>query len=258
MPRAGCLCVIPARYGSTRLPAKPLVDLGGKPLVQHTWERAREARCFDRIVVATDDRRIASVVEEFGGEAAMTSRSLKSGTDRVAAVARRLRFPLVVNLQGDEPFLSPRALAALVAAMRRDPRVPFGTIARRTPYRAIASDPDVVKVVLDARGRAIYFSRSPVPHDRAGSGVLLQHLGVYAYRRSFLLRFARMPQSALERRERLEQLRVLEYGIRPTVVVADTPALSIDTNEGLRRARAWLRSRRRRPRAGRRRDGPRS
>ena len=244
------LCVIPSRYGSTRLPAKPLQDIGGRPLVRHVWDRARASRAFDRIVVATDDRRIASVVEGFGGEAVMTSRDLPSGTDRVAAVARRIPASLVVNLQGDEPFIAPRALAALVGAMRRDPSCPFGTLARRTPWRAIAANPNAVKIAVDARGRALYFSRAPIPFDWTGRDDLLQHLGVYAYRRAFLFRFARMRRSALERRERLEQLRVFEYGIAPRVVVADTPALSVDTYEDLRRAREWLKPVRRPSRAG--------
>jgi 3-deoxy-manno-octulosonate cytidylyltransferase (CMP-KDO synthetase) len=234
------LCVIPARYGSTRLPAKPLALIGPKPLVRHVWERARESRAFDRIVVATDDERIARVVRGFGGEARLTSPRLASGTDRVAAVARTLPASLVTNLQSDEPFIAPRALAALVRAMRRDPRCPLGTLARRTPWRAIAANPHAVKVVTDARGRAVYFSRAPVPFDWTGRGDLLQHVGVYCYRRAFLLRFARMRRSALERRERLEQLRVLEYGIRPRVVVAVTPALSVDTRHDLLRAHEWL------------------
>lgn len=249
--------MIPARWGSTRLPAKPLQDIGGKPLVRHVWERARESRAFDRIVVATDDRRIAAAVAGFGGDAALTSPALSSGTDRVAVVARRIPAPLIVNLQGDEPFLAPRALAALVAAMRRDPDCPFGTLARRTPWAEIAWNPHAVKVAVDARGRAVYFSRAPIPFDWTGRDTLLQHIGVYAYRRAFLFRFARMRRSALERRERLEQLRVFEYGEAPKVVVADTPALSVDTHEDLRRARAWLTPTRRRH-AGGRRDSRRS
>jgi 3-deoxy-manno-octulosonate cytidylyltransferase (CMP-KDO synthetase) len=218
-------------------------------MVRHVWERAMEARVFDRVIVATDDERIRDAVAAFGGEAMMTSSSLRSGTDRVAVVARRVRLPLVVNVQGDEPFVSPRALAALVRAMRADPGCPFGTIARRAKWSEIAGNPNAVKIVTDARGRAVYFSRSPVPFGWTGRDALLQHLGVYAYRRGFLMRFGRMPRSALERRERLEQLRVLEYGIRPKVVVAETPALSIDTPQDLRRAREWL-IRRRPRRAG--------
>ncbi|MEK7476970.1 MAG: 3-deoxy-manno-octulosonate cytidylyltransferase [Candidatus Coatesbacteria bacterium] len=243
------LCVIPSRWGSTRLHAKALQLIGDRPMVVHVWQRANEARVFDRVIVATDDVRIRNAVIGFGGEAMMTSRALKSGTDRVAVVARRVPLPLVVNLQGDEPFISPAALAGLVRAMRADPACPFGTIARRVRWADIASNPNAVKIVTDARGRAIYFSRAPVPFDWTGRDELLQHLGVYAYRRAFLMRFARMPRSALEHRERLEQLRVLEYGIRPKVVVTETPALSIDTPHDLQRAREWL-TRRRRRRAG--------
>jgi 3-deoxy-manno-octulosonate cytidylyltransferase (CMP-KDO synthetase) len=247
--KSGTICVIPSRWGSTRLHAKALQLIGTKPMVRHVWERATEARVFDRVIVATDDRRIRDAVLAFGGEAMMTARALRSGTDRVAVVARRVRARLVVNLQGDEPFVAPRALAALVRAMRADPACPFGTIARRTSWREIADNPNAVKIVTDARGRAVYFSRSPVPFSWTGREDLLQHLGIYAYRAAFLQRFARMPRTALERRERLEQLRVLEYGIRPKVVVVDTPALSIDTIQDLRRAREWL-TRRRPRRAG--------
>ncbi len=246
MKHQRCVCIIPARYGSTRLKAKPLARIGNKPLIQHVFERAQEAKVFDRILVATDSPKIRDAVAGFGGEAVMTSPRAKSGTDRVAAVARRLRAPLIMNLQGDEPFTSPRGLAALTQAMRRDPACPMGTLARVTPWAEICDNPHAVKVVTDASSRAIYFSRSPVPFNWARRGTLLQHLGVYCYRRRFLLRFARWPRTALERRERLEQLRVLEYGIHPKVVVADTPALSIDTHKDLQYAREWLREQRKR------------
>lgn len=253
-----CVCVIPARYGSTRLKAKPLVRIAGKPLVRHVWERAREARVFGRIIVATDDARIRNAVSAFGGEAVMTSPRLESGTDRVAAVARRLRAEIVMNLQGDEPFIPPADLARLVEVLRRDRSCPMSTLARPTPWREICDNPNAVKIVVDSSGRAVYFSRSPVPFDapallggspapgrrRAGAGpLLLQHLGVYCYRRRFLLRFARWPRSALEVKERLEQLRLLEYRIRPRVVVTAAPALSIDTRGDIKRANEWLRER---------------
>lgn len=237
---AACVCIIPSRYGSTRLPAKPLQMIGPKPLVRHVWDRAREAGVFDRIIVATDDVRIRDVVTGFGGEAVMTSPALPSGTDRVATVARRLRAPLVLNLQGDEPFIAARGLADLVRAMRRDPACPFGTLARVTPWEAIARNPNAVKIAVDARGRALYFSRSPIPFDWTGRDTLLQHLGVYCYRRTFLLKFARWPRTALEKRERLEQLRVFQYGIHPKVIVTKSPALSIDTSQDLKHAREWL------------------
>ena len=240
--KESCVCIIPSRYGSTRLPAKPLAMIGSKPLIQHVWERACEARVFARIIVATDHLQIKRTVEEFGGEAAMTPVSLRSGTDRVAEVARRLREPLVMNLQGDEPFVSPRALARLVKSMQHDTRCLMGTLARRVPASAIASDPNAVKVVLNRKGCALYFSRSPIPYDASG-GTLLQHLGVYLYRRNFLFRFASWPRTETEKRERLEQLRALEYGILPKVVLVNSPALSVDSPKDLQNARTWLRDR---------------
>jgi 3-deoxy-manno-octulosonate cytidylyltransferase (CMP-KDO synthetase) len=241
MKNAACACVIPSRLGSTRLAAKPLALIGGTPMIRHVWERAREARVFDRIIVATDSPVIRDLVTSFGGTAMMTSRHIKSGTDRVAAVARRLSHPLILNLQGDEPFISPRGLAALVRAMRRDPDCPFGTIARMTPWDEISGNPNAVKVVTDGKGRALYFSRAPIPFDwKGGKAPLLQHLGVYIYRRAFLFRFASWPRTILEKRERLEQLRALEYRIHPMVVVVSSPALSIDTRQDLMRARAWF------------------
>lgn len=248
---AACACIIPARYASSRLPGKPLCLIGGKPLIRHVWERARESRAFSRIIVATDDRRIRDAVRGFGGEAAMTSPRLPSGTDRVAAVARRLSTRLVMNLQGDEPFFNPKALAALVNAMRRDPSCPIATPARRADWKAIGSNPSAVKVAVARDGRALYFSRSAIPFDRAhgGRGSLLHHLGVYVYRRDFLLKFASWRPTPLELTERLEQLRALEYGFSIKVVQVETPALSVDTPADLVRAREWLRKNGRR-RAG--------
>lgn len=238
--RQACVCVIPSRYGSTRLPAKPLADICGKPLVRHVWERAMEAGVFRRVIVATDHPAIIRAVRAFGGEAVRTPASCRSGTDRVAAVARHVPAPLVMNLQGDEPFISPKALAALVRAMRNDRACLMGTIARRVAWGSIARNPNAVKVAVGRDGRAMYFSRSPIPFDWKGTGEVLQHLGVYLYRRDFLFRFARLPRTDSEKREKLEQLRALEWGVRPLVVAVATPALSVDTPADLARARAWL------------------
>jgi 3-deoxy-D-manno-octulosonate cytidylyltransferase len=238
-----CICVIPARFGSRRLKAKALRKIGGKPMVRHVWERACEAGVFSRIIVATDDGRIRETVRSFGGSVAMTSRRLKSGTERVAAVARRFPAPLIMNLQGDEPFVSSRALASLVSLMRRHRGCSFATLARKAPWKEIAKNPNTVKVAVDGAGRAVYFSRSPVPFDwrKGGEATLLQHVGVYIFRRRFLSAYSRMAPSGLESRERLEQLRVLEHGIRPMVQVVDTPSLSVDTAKDLKLAREWLR-----------------
>ena len=226
--------------------------IGDWPLIRHVWKRACDAGVFDRVIVATDSERIRNAVVSFGGEAVMTSPAIRSGTDRVAAVARRLNARLITNLQGDEPFISPKGLAALVRAMRRDPACPFGTIGVLARREEIADNPNAVKIVTDRAGRAIYFSRSSVPFDWKESGALLQHLGVYCYRREFLLKFASWPRSELEKRERLEQLRVLEYGVRPKVVIVRSPALSVDTEKDLKRAREWLRKRGMRRVTGRR------
>jgi len=182
----------------------------------------------------------------------MTNPALPSGTDRVAAVARLIRTPLVMNLQGDEPFISPRALSALVKAMRRDPACPCGTLARPATWGEIAHDTASVKVAVNRQGYALYFSRSPIPFHRDGGNnkPLLKHIGVYLYRRDYLFLFASRKPTLLETTERLEQLRILEYGEPLKVLVADTPALSVDTPRDLKIANEWLKQRRRRKNAG--------
>ncbi len=228
-----------------RLPGKPLLARTGKPLVVHTLEAARAARRVSRVVVATDDERIAAAVRAAGGEAVMTSPDCASGTDRVAEAAARLPGEdVVVNVQGDEPEIEPAALDALIEALEADPRVEMGTLAAPLGDPEEAARPSVVKVVMDGRGDALYFSRAPIPHrrDPAGPAATLRHVGVYAYRRAFLARFAALPPTPLERTESLEQLRALEHGHRIRVVrVARAPA-GIDTPEDYE---AFVRRRRR-------------
>jgi 3-deoxy-manno-octulosonate cytidylyltransferase (CMP-KDO synthetase) len=230
--------VIPARYGSTRLPGKPLLRSTGKYLIQHVYERACEARSADRVVVATDDTRIRSAVEGFGGTAVMTRADHPSGTDRVAEVAAGLDVDAVVNLQGDEPLFDPAGLDLLVDLLKSDPAADVATLATPIRDRETYLSPSCVKVVCDDRGRALYFSRSPIPMVRDGEPDFRAHpprfhlhLGVYAYRRDTLLRLASSPPHPLEQSEKLEQLRVLGMGgtIRVGVVAAahrgvDTPA----------------------------------
>lgn len=230
--------VIPARYGSTRLPGKPLLRSTGKYLIQHVYERACEARCADRVVVATDDGRIASAVEGFGGTAVMTRRDHPSGTDRIAEVARELDADVVINLQGDEPLFEAGGLDLLADLLRGDPRAEVATLATPIRDRQTYLSPNCVKVVCDDHGRALYFSRSPIPMVRDGDPdfaadppQFLLHLGVYAYRRDTLLKLAASPPHRLEQSEKLEQLRVLGQGgtIRVGVVAkahrgVDTPA----------------------------------
>ena len=186
------LGVIPARYASTRLPGKPLADIAGKPMIVRVLERARQATSLAEVVVATDDARIVDAVERYGGKAVMTPESLASGTDRVAWVASRRPADIVVNIQGDEPFLDPAAIDAAVALLVQDPAVPMGTLVRRLTNPEDLDNPNAVKVVRDAQGFALYFSRSAIPHHRDASdwltdAVYYQHVGLYVYRRDFLL-----------------------------------------------------------------------
>lgn len=236
------LAVIPARYGSTRFPGKPLVRKTGRPLIQHVVERASAARAIDRVVVATDDARIVNAVRSFGGEAVMTRGDHASGTDRIAEVAQALGGApddLVLNVQGDEPEIEPAYLDRLVDRVRGS-ACPVGTLACPFPADNDPRDPNCVKVVLNLRGEALYFSRALIPYPRADAvgespAEWLLHLGVYAFRRSFLLEFASWETSRLERLERLEQLRVLERGHGIAVEVVERAFPGVDTPEDYER-----------------------
>jgi 3-deoxy-manno-octulosonate cytidylyltransferase (CMP-KDO synthetase) len=230
----GVCAIIPARYASTRLPGKPLLAETGKPLIQHVVEAVRPAQRVDRVVVATDDRRILESVEGFGGEAVLTREDHVSGTDRLAEAAQILGLApldIVVNVQGDEPDVPASCVDALVELLDGS-EAPMATLA--TPLATNqATDPNRVKVVLRDDGRALYFSRAAIPHDRDASGKAehLLHLGLYAYRREFLERFAAMPPAALEETEKLEQLRVLAAGCDIAVGVVSYDGHGIDTPE---------------------------
>ena len=237
------LVVIPARLHSTRLPRKMLLAQTGKPLVVHTYEAARQARLPQRVIVATDSPQIVQAVRRYGGQAVLTSPTCPSGTDRVAEVAQNHpQFELVVNVQGDEPELDPDHIDLCIRLLQQHPEVPMSTLAVPIRCPKLLSDPNCVKVVFDHRGRALYFSRAPIPFARDGlSGrkddpVLgWQHVGLYAYRRRFLLRLAQMAPSPLEQIEKLEQLRVLEAGEQILVGRVTHHARGIDTPEDYRR-----------------------
>ena len=237
--------MIPARYASRRFEGKPLATLGGKPLVQHVYERASECKLLQRVVVATDDDRIRSAVEKFGGVAVMTSPDHLSGTDRVAEVAATDDSSIVVNIQGDEPFVNARVLDQVVRPLFDTGGPPMSTLRKRIESPRHLDDPNVVKVVVGCRGDAIYFSRTAVPfRGRAAPYVAWEHIGIYAFRREFLLAFSRMDPTDLEATEGLEQLRALEHGHRIAVVpTEDHVGLSVDTPEDLERARRMLRRR---------------
>jgi len=245
------VAVIPARLGSTRLPGKALAEIGGEPMVVRVWRRARLVPGVARVLVATDDERIRAVVAAAGGEAVLTDAGHPSGTDRVAEAVRGTTADLVVNIQGDEPFLDPAAVGRLVKALEEAPAEEAGTIATPLAGAGELYDPAAVKVVVGRDGHALYFSRSPVPWREdlwdgpatrpprrlPDPGGYLRHVGVYAYRPGFLERLTGLAPTPAETVERLEQLRILEHGHRILVVVAPWDGISVDTAEDLARAR---------------------
>ena len=221
------LGVIPARYGAQRFPGKPLALIAGKPLVQRVYEQARKAQRLDRVVIATDDTRIADVVKKFGGEVVMTSPACPSGTDRAAEVVRQLDCDQVVNIQGDEPLMRPEMIDQLVDGLAD---YDMATLARLIESAEVLANPNVVKVVFDINGNALYFSRHPIPfvRDVGATAPHFKHLGIYAYRRDFLLKFVQLPPSALEKTEKLEQLRALENGFAIKVLVTLHDSVGVD------------------------------
>lgn len=235
--------IIPARLQSTRLPRKMLLADTGRPLIQHTVEAARQCRLADRVLVATDDREILEAVFKFGGEAVLTDQAHTSGTDRIAEAAAAVPdCDLIVNLQGDEPEMNPRAVDQAIELLRETPSADAATVVCPIRERAVLEDPACVKVVLRHDGRALYFSRSPIPYARTWSDELLtrqppiywQHLGLYVYRREFLQRFSGLPDSFLETTEMLEQLRILQAGGEIVVAAVEKQAKGIDTSEDYR------------------------
>ena len=255
--------VIPARFASSRLPGKPLLDLGGKPMIRHVYERASLAQ-VDAVLVATDDARIFAAVQAFGGQVVMSEKNHSSGTDRVAEAALALNADIVVNVQGDEPLLDPTLIDLVSTPLTEDATLVMATVAH--PISATGSvatvdqevlNPNLVKVVCDRQGFALYFSRWPIPFDRNhGSGhlasqrstTLLRHLGLYAYRADFLQTFTLLPPTELEQREQLEQLRALEHGYRIRVVVSGSACTGgVDTPEDAQRVRRILAEEKHRP-----------
>lgn len=240
------IAVIPARYASTRLPGKPLLDICGKPLIQHVWETVSRARGLDEVVVATDDMRIAHAVQAFGGKVCMTSPDCRSGSDRVREVAASLAADVYVNVQGDEPLLEASAIERLRDVFTEDASVQVATLCSRISEEQ-ARSPHQVKVVRDHAGNALYFSRAPLPfvRDSGESTEFLGHVGIYAYRADALRGFASLPFSPLEQAEKLEQLRFLQAGIPVRVLEVPPMGVGVDTPEDLERVRAVVKKRRR-------------
>jgi 3-deoxy-manno-octulosonate cytidylyltransferase (CMP-KDO synthetase) len=231
---------IPARYGSTRLPGKPLLPIAGRPMIEHVYTRVARARGLDRVVVLTDDERIARAVEEFGGECEMTPADCASGTDRIAWAARRWNAAAVINIQGDEPLIDPEEISAVAAHLAAHPQDPVVTLATPAAPEDMGN-PNAVKVVLGQDGAALYFSRAPIPYSRQEGGAApLKHLGIYGYQRDALLRLAALAPTPLERSESLEQLRALENGIRIRVLIVGRASIGVDTAEDLERVERIL------------------
>jgi 3-deoxy-manno-octulosonate cytidylyltransferase (CMP-KDO synthetase) len=244
--RPKVLAVIPARYESSRFPAKMIANLKGKPLVYHTYARACEATLVDEVVVAADDERIVEALAPHGVRVILTSPDHHTGTDRVAEAAALSDADIIVNVQGDEPLLDPRVIDETVRPLLDDPTLPMATACRRMTELADMANPNVVKVIIDQRGRALYFSRLPIPYVRdtaahpAPGAPCYQHIGLYVFRRDFLLTFASLPQTPLEMLEKLEQLRVLEHGYDIAVVETTYLAIGVDTPQDLERVRKLM------------------
>jgi 3-deoxy-manno-octulosonate cytidylyltransferase (CMP-KDO synthetase) len=251
------VAIIPARYGSSRLPGKPLARIGDKPMIQHVYESAAKAAALDRVLVATDDRRIEQTVRGFGGEVVMTSKHHASGTDRLAEVARKIRAEWVVNVQGDLPFIQAETITRAVRPLRRNRSILMGTVSTPIHEEEEWRNPNVVKVLTDRRGFALYFSRAPVPYVRNDAIDLTgtktsrrsarlwgrRHLGIYVYRREFLLKFAGLRPTPMEQIESLEQLRALAYGYAIFVAGVDDRSVEVDTAEDLAKAEHFFEQR---------------
>lgn len=238
--------IIPARYGSTRLEGKPLKDICGKPMIQLVYEAAQGAKLLNEVYVATDDERIVAAVEQFGGNVRMTSPDHKTGTDRIAEVAKAIDAEIVINIQGDEPLLNPAMIDEVIQPFFSDPDLPMSTLCVPILEEEALHDPNVVKAVFDQQGNALYFSRSLIPYPRKRDNFqAYEHLGLYAYRKLFLMTYITLPQTRLEINESLEQLRVLESGYRLKIAVSAHPyeGVSVDTQEDLERVREIVRAR---------------
>jgi 3-deoxy-manno-octulosonate cytidylyltransferase (CMP-KDO synthetase) len=242
VPPLKIVAIIPARYASTRLPGKVLADLDGRPMIEHVYRRAALSPIISETIVATDDLRIATRVNGFGGKVRLT-KAHETGTDRLAEVAATLDCDVVVNVQGDEPLVDPNAIAELVAPFASDAGLQMTTLFRRIHDQAELSDPNVTKVVVDRGGFAMYFSRAPIPHlrdPRGGWPPMYRHIGLYAYRRTALLVLASLEPTPLERAESLEQLRALEHGIRIKAIETQYESFGVDTPEDLEQVRRLL------------------
>jgi 3-deoxy-manno-octulosonate cytidylyltransferase (CMP-KDO synthetase) len=236
MPKQKIIVCIPARYGSTRFPAKVLAKDTGKFLIQHVYEQAKLAKLPDRVIIAADDKRIAEAAKSFGAECIMTNPDCPSGTDRIAEAVGGLEFDIVVNLQGDEPEIDPANIDTVAKLLVDNPKSSMATLVAEFETKGQIADPNIVKAVVSSAGKSIYFSRSVIPYDRGQGGIgeiktYLRHIGIYAYRKDFLLKITKLPQTPLEKLEKLEQLRAVENGFDILVAKVKHTCAGIDTPE---------------------------
>jgi 3-deoxy-manno-octulosonate cytidylyltransferase (CMP-KDO synthetase) len=235
------IIIIPSRYGSTRLKGKPLIKIAGKPMIQHVYEQSQKAIGISDVIVATDDKRIFDTIIGFGGNARMTSGKHRSGTDRIAEVAKRLKAEIIVNVQGDEPLVKPRMIEELVSPIINEDVV-MSTLKCKIKNKEDIENPNIVKVVTDLEDNALYFSRSIIPHS-IGYKNIYKHIGLYAYKKDFLIKFSQMSPSNLEKIESLEQLRVLENGWKIKVVETQNQSQGVDTLDDVRRVTSLIEGR---------------
>ncbi len=240
--------IIPARFGSTRFPGKPLTDILGKTMIRRVYEQVKKAHLVDYVAVATDDQRIYDEVKFFGGDAKMTSADAANGTVRVAEVARDLSCDYVVNIQGDEPVIDPKVIDHLINVMLNNPSIPVGTLVKKITDSRILNNPNIPKVVLNNNNEALYFSRSPIPFFRdekskrkwTNEADYYQHIGIYIYQREFLLKLVDLKETSLERIEQLEQLRVLGHGYKIKVAITETEQIGVDVPEDVEKVITYL------------------
>lgn len=241
------VAVIPARYASTRLPGKVLADIHGKPMIQHVWEQVKKSRLVDEVLIACDDPKVEEAAKKFQAKAVMTSPKHTSGTDRIAEAVKDLKVDIVLNIQGDEPLVHCEMVDLMAKAMLEDKSLVMATVVKVMTDESEVANPNVVKVVLDKDGNALYFSRSPIPYNREKQPFskirYYKHFGLYAYRKNFLMQFKGLPVSLLEDAEKLEQLRVLEAGYRIKVVQTKFDTVAVDTQEDLERVRELIKKR---------------
>ncbi len=245
--KSDVIAIIPARYDSNRFPGKPLAKIAGKPMIQHVFERAKKVKMLSRVVVATDDQRIADCIANLGGEYVMTSSEHVSGSDRLAEAAEKIGISdndIVINIQGDQPVFAEEVIEQVAAPLLDDPALPMSTIIYKIKREEEINDPNHVKTVFDRDNYALYFSRAPIPFQRNPEDVerptYYKHIGIYGYRKSFLLKYVALQEGEWERFEKLEQLRALEYGYKIKVTITQHDSMEVDTPEGLKRVEAFL------------------